>query len=102
MIKQSIKKAFNDIDANTKKMTGGCSASIVFKHDDKMHIANDGDSRSIIAKHNKHDEDSVEITHASREDKPSLPDETKRIESSGGVKPAEHCALILKQVELQD
>ena len=57
-------------------MTDCCIASITFKYNNKMHIANTGDSRSIIDKHNKyHDENTVEIMHTSREDKPSLPDE---------------------------
>ena len=55
-------------------MTSGYSASIVFKCYNKSCIANagDSDSRSIIVKCNKNNKNSVEITHASHEDKPSL------------------------------
>ena len=46
-------KIFKDIDANTEHMTGDCSVSIVFKHNDKIHVANTGDIRSIISAFSK-------------------------------------------------
>jgi len=83
-IKQALHESFIEIDKTAPAhVSGGCTASVIFQHSDKLYIANAGDSRSFIASYIKPTKQVV-IEYASREDKPHLEDEKKRVEEMGG------------------
>lgn len=63
---------------------GGCTASVILQIGPMLYVANTGDSRSIIATYSETTEQ-IEVVYTSREDKPDLPDERKRVEGSGGI-----------------
>lgn len=63
---------------------GGCTASVVLRLGDKIHIANVGDSRVFIVAYSPFLQ-SVRFVYATREDKPHLPEERARVESTGGL-----------------
>jgi serine/threonine protein phosphatase PrpC len=65
------------------EVSGGCTATVVFQHDDKIYTANAGDSRSMICVYREQTK-RVQIVYISREDKPELPDEMARVNAAGG------------------
>jgi serine/threonine protein phosphatase PrpC len=81
---QQLKDTFVEIDSNapTSALRGGCTGSVTLRLDNRLFVANAGDSRTILA--NYHTANQTEISYMSRKDKPNLPDERSRIEALGG------------------
>jgi len=88
-----LSETFLELDATSPAdPSGGCTASLVLQLGAKLYVANAGDSRSFIAVHiippegsNPDKETTTSIIYASREDKPHLEDEKKRVEHMGGT-----------------
>ena len=104
-IVQILHDTFLELDATSPAdPSGGCTASVVLQLDSKVYIANAGDSRSFVAVHivppvssdsgsassssstgdNDNGEATTAILFATREDKPHLSGEQKRVEKMGG------------------
>jgi serine/threonine protein phosphatase PrpC len=64
-------------------ISGGCTASVILQLDTKVYIANAGDSVSFLAVYHSNT-NITSVIYKSREDKPTLPDERKRVERMGG------------------
>ena len=81
---QALRETFIEMDkAVPAHPSGGCTASVIMKQDDKVYIANAGDSRSFVVVYRPSTNVS-KVVYISREDKPSLPEEKARVESMGG------------------
>jgi serine/threonine protein phosphatase PrpC len=81
-----LKEVFISVDKSALQATtnsGGCTASVALQLGPKLFVANAGDSVTMVAAHRGWNE-TVQIVYASREDKPHLPEERKRIEQAGG------------------
>ena len=99
-IKQQFKDTFIKVNEDippTNALRGGCTASVALKMgDNKLVIANAGDSRTLLIKAKtslipssfdkpfRDDDEAVQILYETRRDKPNLPDEKERIEGLGG------------------
>ena len=84
-IQDAINDTFIEIDKTAPAhISGGCTASIVLQIHNNVYVANAGDSRSFIATYNRKTKD-TSIAYITREDKPDIPEERKRVESAGGV-----------------
>lgn len=84
-IQDAINDTFIEIDKTAPAdISGGCTASIVLQIYNSIYVANAGDSRSFIATYNKKTKD-TSIAYITREDKPDIPEERKRVESAGGI-----------------
>ncbi|KAL3920035.1 MAG: hypothetical protein SGILL_003460 [Bacillariaceae sp.] len=84
MVKEALIDAFIEIDRTCPgEISGGCTASVVLQRGSKVYVANAGDSRSFLVVY-RPSKKTVEIVYISREDKPHLPDEMKRVEECGG------------------
>jgi serine/threonine protein phosphatase PrpC len=84
LTKRALIDSFVELDKTAPaSISGGCTASVILQNGPKLYIANAGDSRSFIAVYRKSSR-KTEIIYISREDKPHLPDERKRIEAMGG------------------
>lgn len=82
--KKILHDTFVEIDRTAPAETsGGCTASVVLKQGRKVYVANAGDSRSFIVSYRKSTRE-TKIVYISREDKPNLPSERKRVEEMGG------------------
>jgi serine/threonine protein phosphatase PrpC len=82
-IQQQLKDAFAELQKNVPFQSGqrgGCTASVTLRIGEKLYCANAGDSRTILV----HGEPNATVIYHTRFDKPHLPDERARIESSGG------------------
>lgn len=62
---------------------GGCTASVILQCNDRLFVANAGDSRSFISIYDS-STNQTHVVSISREDKPDLPDEQARIVKMGG------------------
>jgi serine/threonine protein phosphatase PrpC len=83
-IQKTLIETFIQIDKTAPAdQSGGCTASVVLQIGRFAFVANAGDSRSFIASYNKRTKE-VKIEYISKEDKPHLPEERKRIESMSG------------------
>lgn len=93
LIVKLLHETFLELDATSPAdPSGGCTASLVLQLDSKIFVANAGDSRSFIAVHiippegsSPDNENTTSIIYATREDKPHLEDEKKRVEHMGGT-----------------
>jgi serine/threonine protein phosphatase PrpC len=98
-ISDIITFTFIDIDSTipdtSSARRGGCTASVVLRYGATLFIANAGDSISFVATTTRTTTTTTttpsnvityksKIQYQTREDKPHLPDERKRIESFGG------------------
>jgi len=84
LTKRALIDTFVEIDRTAPaEISGGCTASVILQNGPKLYIANAGDSRSFIAVYHKSTH-KTEVVYMSREDKPHLPDERKRVEAMGG------------------
>jgi serine/threonine protein phosphatase PrpC len=88
-IAQLLRDTFLELDATAPAdPSGGCTASIVLQLDNKIYVANAGDSRSFVAVHvvpPDGKEATTSIIHGTREDKPHLTIERERVEHMGGT-----------------
>jgi serine/threonine protein phosphatase PrpC len=83
-IKEALIDTFIEVDRNCPgEVSGGCTASVILQRGSKVYVANAGDSRSFLVVYRPSSQ-TVEIIYISREDKPHLPDERKRVEDCGG------------------
>lgn len=83
-IENALVETFIEVDKSAPaEFSGGCTASIVLQIGSYAYVANAGDSRSFIATYNKRTK-KVMIEFVSKEDKPHLPEERRRIESMNG------------------
>lgn len=81
---QALRESFIEMDKTVPAdPSGGCTASVVMKQDDKVYVANAGDSRSFVVVYRPSTNVS-KVVYISREDKPSLPEEKARVEAMGG------------------
>jgi serine/threonine protein phosphatase PrpC len=91
-ISDIITFTFIDIDSTipdtSSARRGGCTASVVLRYGATLFIANAGDSISFVATTTTTPSNVItsksKIHYQTREDKPHLPEERKRIESFGG------------------
>jgi serine/threonine protein phosphatase PrpC len=82
--KEALVESFIEMDKTVPAhKSGGCTASVILQMGRKVYVANAGDSRSFIAVYHKQSR-KTQIVYVSREDKPDLPEERKRVESVGG------------------
>lgn len=82
VVTKAIQEAFVDADqGDPTKGEGGATATMILQLGHRLFIANAGDSRSFIG---VFVEGKVHVVYASREDKPDLPDERRRITEAGG------------------
>jgi serine/threonine protein phosphatase PrpC len=81
---QALRETFVELD-NTVPAdpSGGCTASVIMKQDEKVYVANAGDSRSFVVVY-RPSTNTSKVVYISREDKPSLPEEKARVEAMGG------------------
>jgi serine/threonine protein phosphatase PrpC len=83
-IKTAITDTFIELDKTCPgEISGGCTASIILQRGSKLYVANAGDSRSFLVMYRANSQ-TTDVIYISREDKPSLPDEKKRVEQMGG------------------
>ncbi len=83
-IRQALSETFIELDKTAPaEKSGGCTASVVLQLGRYVYVANAGDSRSMIVTYNKSTSE-VNIEYITREDKPDLPEERKRVERMGG------------------
>merc|ERR1719491_420416 len=84
MVQKALTEAFLHINATIPtKNSGGCTASVLLRIDDKVYIANVGDSRTFVVSYHQETKN-VKIIYQTREDKPHLDAEKARIEKMGG------------------
>jgi serine/threonine protein phosphatase PrpC len=82
VVKQVLKDAFIEADQSDPTYgVGGATATVILQVGHKIYVANAGDSRSFIG---VYADGTTHLVYASREDKPDLPDERKRITEAGG------------------
>jgi serine/threonine protein phosphatase PrpC len=82
--KAALVETFIEMDKTVPAhKSGGCTASVILQMGRKVYVANAGDSRSFIAVYHKQSR-KTQVVYVSREDKPDLPEERKRVESVGG------------------
>lgn len=83
-VKKVLIETFVELDTRAPaEDSGGCTATVVLKLDDKVYVANAGDSRSFLVAYRERTGE-TSVLYMSREDKPSLPDERARVEAMGG------------------
>jgi serine/threonine protein phosphatase PrpC len=83
-VKKVLIETFVELDTRAPaEESGGCTATVVLKLDDKVYVANAGDSRSFLVAYRERTGE-TSVLYMSREDKPSLPDERARVEAMGG------------------
>jgi serine/threonine protein phosphatase PrpC len=83
-VKEALIDTFIEIDRTCPgEVSGGCTASVILQRGSKLYVANAGDSRSFLVVY-RPSKKTVEIVYISREDKPHLPDEMKRVQKYGG------------------
>lgn len=81
---QALRDTFINLDEMVPAdPSGGCTASVVLKQDEKVYVANAGDSRSFVVVYRPSTK-VAKVVYISREDKPSLPAEKARVEAMGG------------------
>jgi serine/threonine protein phosphatase PrpC len=79
-----LKESFIEIDKTAPaEISGGCTASVILQRKSKVYVANAGDSRSFLVVY-RPSKQTVEVIYISREDKPHLLEERKRVERMGG------------------
>eukprot|EP00934_Nitzschia_sp_Nitz4_P001783 Nitzschia sp. Nitz4//scaffold10_size219509//171867//173186//NITZ4_001452-RA/size219509-processed-gene-0.289-mRNA-1//1//CDS//3329532992//1783//frame0 len=86
-VKAAIREAFLEVDkSDPTGGKGGATASIIVQLGHKLFVANAGDSRSFIGLRlpTTSGLPTLTLAYVSREDKPDVPEEYKRIMASGG------------------
>lgn len=87
-ISRILHQTFRELDATSPaRPSGGCTATVLLQLGTKIYIANSGDSRSFVAVHITHPSSrltTTQIIFGTREDKPHLSTERKRVEHMGG------------------
>mmetsp|Transcript_12656 Transcript_12656/g.19033 ORF Transcript_12656/g.19033 Transcript_12656/m.19033 type:complete len:412 (+) Transcript_12656:86-1321(+) len=84
-VRDLLNQTFVELDRDVPVgENGGCTASVLLKLGPKLYVANAGDSQTFVAIFNSATNES-EVVYITREDKPNLPDEKKRVESMGGT-----------------
>lgn len=84
-VRDLLNQTFVELDQDVPVgENGGCTASMLLKLGPKLYVANAGDSQTFVAIFNPATNAS-EVVYVTREDKPDLPDEKKRVESMGGT-----------------
>jgi serine/threonine protein phosphatase PrpC len=87
-ISRILHQTFRELDATSPaRPSGGCTATVLLQLGTKIYIANSGDSRSFVAVHITHPSNgstTTQIIFGTREDKPHLSTERKRVEHMGG------------------
>jgi len=83
-VKDALVETFVEIDKTAPaEISGGCTASVILQHGQKLYFANAGDSTSFLVVYRATSKQ-AEVVYVTREDKPSLPDEKARVEEMGG------------------
>jgi serine/threonine protein phosphatase PrpC len=83
-VKKVLIETFVELDTRAPaEESGGCTATVVLKLDEKVYVANAGDSRSFLVSY-RASTGETSVLYMSREDKPNLPDERARVEAMGG------------------
>lgn len=83
-IRQILEETFVQMDKEVPaEESGGATASVVLKLKNRIYLANVGDSTSIIVTYRPSTK-KIQIAYQTREDKPDLPDERRRVEQMGG------------------
>eukprot|EP00550_Attheya_septentrionalis_P008464 CAMPEP_0198283914 /NCGR_PEP_ID=MMETSP1449-20131203/3499_1 /TAXON_ID=420275 /ORGANISM="Attheya septentrionalis, Strain CCMP2084" /LENGTH=438 /DNA_ID=CAMNT_0043980815 /DNA_START=49 /DNA_END=1365 /DNA_ORIENTATION=- len=89
-VQQALVETFVELDGLVPAdPSGGCTCSVILQLNNKVYVANAGDSVSFVAATTTKSSSSsepatTEIIYQSRDDKPHLPEERKRIEEMGG------------------
>jgi serine/threonine protein phosphatase PrpC len=84
LVIQSLHETFLELDKQAPDADhGGCTASIMLQLGKKLYFANTGDSRTFLCVHQPQSKQ-TEVVYITREDKPSLPEERRRIHRMGG------------------
>jgi serine/threonine protein phosphatase PrpC len=82
IVRKAIQEAFIEADkSDPTRGIGGATATMILQLGHIIYVANAGDSRSFIG---VYVDGAVHLVYASREDKPDLPDERRRITEAGG------------------
>ncbi len=82
IVTKVIQEAFIEADlSDPTGGVGGATATMILQLGHRLYVANAGDSRSFIG---VYVDGMVDVVYASREDKPDLPDERRRITEAGG------------------
>ncbi|KAL3938838.1 MAG: hypothetical protein SGBAC_006339 [Bacillariaceae sp.] len=83
-VKTALIETFVEVDKTAPaEISGGCTASVILQHGQKLYFANAGDSSSFLVVYRAQSK-KAEVIYLTREDKPSLPDERARVEAMGG------------------
>jgi serine/threonine protein phosphatase PrpC len=81
---QALHETFLELDQQAPDADhGGCTASIMLQLGKKLYFANAGDSRTFLCVHQPQSK-LTEVVYITREDKPSLPEERRRVQRMGG------------------
>lgn len=85
-VSDALRETFLQVDrGDPSEGRGGCTATVILQLGSKVFVANAGDSVSFVGVHfGSSPESTVEVVYQTREDKPDLPDERKRILEAGG------------------
>lgn len=85
-VSQMLKDVFQNVDKTAPEAShmGGCTASIALQLGSKLFVANAGDSVTMVGAYRKWN-NTAQVVFVSREDKPHLEEEKKRIEAAGGT-----------------
>jgi len=95
-VKSCLNETFVEVNRDaprSKALRGGSTASVALRINDKLFVANAGDSQTMLVRstsngggENSDNDNNVqnEIMYRTRRDKPHLPDERARIEGMGG------------------
>ena len=85
-IKQMLHHIFLSVNATIPTNGhGGCTASILFRYNRQIYIANVGDSKTFVFAYYTKKQKGTKVIYESREDKPHLQEEKERIQRCGGV-----------------
>ena len=82
--KRVLHETFLELDRTAPAdPSGGCTATVILQQGEHVYVANAGDSQSLIGIYRASTKTTT-LAYVSREDKPELPDERKRVEAMGG------------------
>eukprot|EP00978_Attheya_sp_CCMP212_P022499 scaffold67194_cov54-Attheya_sp.AAC.3 len=91
-VQQALVETFVELDGLVPAdPSGGCTCSVILQLNHKVYVANAGDSVSFVAavtttkssSSSSSEATTTEIIYQSRDDKPHLPEERRRIEEMG-------------------
>lgn len=82
IVTKAIQESFIEADqSDPTGGVGGATATMILQLGHRLYVANAGDSRSFIG---VYVDGTVQLAYASREDKPDVPEERRRITEAGG------------------